>query len=142
MNINYKEDLKEQLFKYLSEYPEDSPEFLDTISNAMKNYKRKITVERSKKAGDCFNIHSGWILDSKSFIKLPHNYKFTFLIDTIFLMFPKGKVTGHSSSEADLFYYFVELIKQKESIDYNWMLQAKGKEIVDWFKELIRINEI
>jgi hypothetical protein len=139
---DFKEELREQLFQYLSEYPEDGPEFLDIISSAMKNFKRKVTIERSKKAGDCFNIHSGWILDSKSFKKLPNQYKFTFLIDTIFLMFPKGRVTGHSSSEIDLFNYFLALIKQKESIDYSWMLEAKGKEMVDWFKELVRINEL
>ena len=139
----FKEELRDQLFDYLSKYPEDATFFLDTVSSALKNYKRAIDIQRHKKSSDAFNILSSFILDSKSFKKLSNHYQFTFLIDTVFLMFPNAIITGHSSSEQDLFNYFCTLVKEKvetNTMDYEWMLEAKGKEIVSWMKELIKEN--
>jgi hypothetical protein len=58
-------------------------------------------------------------------------------------MFPLAKVTGHSQSEIDLFYYFCNLIKEDKSIiDYNWISETRGIDVSDWLKELIRKNEL
>ena len=141
MKETIKKELKDDLFKYLLNYPDDSPEFLDLISSALKEYEITISKKRDIRTSNAFNMISSCITDSKSFKKLNKHNQYVILIDTLFIMFPTGHITGHSQSEINLYNYFVSLIKEVK-IDYDWLLTAKGQEVSQWMKELIWINDI
>jgi hypothetical protein len=137
---NYKEELRDQLFDYLSKHPEDSTYFLDVVSSALKNYEKAVNEKRDIRTSNAIQKIS-YIIDSKTFKGLSKHDQFVILIDTLFIMFPLAKITGHSQSEINLYNYFVSLVKEVK-IDYDWFLTAKGQEVVQWMKELIWVNQL
>jgi hypothetical protein len=137
---NYKEELRDQLFDYLSKHPEDSTYFLDVVSSALKNYEKAVNEKRDIRTSNAIQKIS-YIIDSKTFKGLSKHDQFLILIDTLFIMFPLAKITGHSQSEINLYNYFVSLVKEVK-IDYDWFLTAKGQEVVQWMKELIWVNQL
>lgn len=140
-----KEELKEYLFQYLTNYPEDSPEFLDTISSALKNYKRKLTIQRSNEAFNAIGNLFGYIkTNKKTMTTKTMHYELMKIIDAMYVRFPKGSSKGGSSLDLEVFEYFQFLTKSIEDVtEFVVFLEStRGREFAEWFKIVLKgVNE-
>jgi hypothetical protein len=137
---DYKEELREALFQYLSEYPEDGPEFLDVISSAMKSFKRKVTVERSRQASEAVHFLFYFVNTKKKFTKSENMEKELIkLMDAMYIRYPKGNCKGGSSLDKEVFTYFISLTKSISKVDefYEFLEISRGKDFKDWFKIIL-----
>lgn len=127
--------LEEKLKQYITMFPEEAPIYLNIISEAMSEYKKWVDEQRNITA-----IHAlSEMLAFDKVKKFKNQTKVPFIINTAFILFPKGNCDGHSSIVRDFYKLFVEIVKEENTLTEHkeWLISVYGTERYEWLKNLM-----
>lgn len=123
-----KNRLLKEVQGHLAEYPGDSREFLDAVSEGLKGFEDS---QREKRSGLALNaVRDLCGLLSRS--KIPKYVTVAYVIDVAYHQFPKGP-TGHSQVEQVFWDKFLALAKSEGDVDRHWLRDVKGPEYEGWW---------
>jgi len=131
--------IKRQITEYLRHNPQDANELLASVALGMTQYKQKVQEERKGQMQNCVGMLYSFI-KKKSFSKM----ELACVLPSLFITFPKAKITGHSGTDVEILQKYLDGIKSyygASSDDFckykGWIRDCHGAEIAEWFDELV-----
>jgi len=131
--------IKRQITEYLRQNPQDANELLASVALGMTQYKQKVQEERKGQMQNCVGMLYSFI-KKKSFSKM----ELACVLPSLFITFPKAKITGHSGTGVEILQKYLGGVKSyygASSDDFykykEWIRDCHGVEMAEWFDELI-----
>ena len=139
MSAHALEYIKREITEYLRHNPQDANELLSSVALGMTQYKQKVQEERKGQMQNCVGMLYS-LIKKKSFSKM----ELACVLPSLFITFPKAKITGHSQKDVEILQMFLDGVKSyygASSDDYHkyweWLETCHGAEMSEWFDELI-----
>jgi len=133
--------IKREITEYLRQNPQDANELLSSVALGMTQYKQKVQEERKGQMQNCVGMLYS-LIKKKSFSKIG----LACVLPSLFITFPKAKITGHSGTDVEIQNRLIVACKQHLSENELRLLCLKllregidSKEIIDDF-EYIRVH--
>jgi hypothetical protein len=140
MSVHALDYIKRQITEYLRQNPQDANELLSSVALGMTQYKQKVQEERKGQMQNCVGMLYS-LIKKKSFSKM----ELACVLPSLFITFPKAKITGHSQKGVEILQEYLDGVKSyygASSDDFykykEWVMACHGAEVSDWFDELIR----
>lgn len=132
--------IKREITEYLRHNPQDANELLTSVALGMTQYKQKVQEERKGQMQNSVGMLYS-LIKKKSFSKM----ELACVLPSLFITFPKAKITGHSGKGVEILQKYLDGVKSyygASSDDYYkywaWVETCHGVEMAEWFDELIR----
>ena len=139
MSVHALEYIKRQITEYLRQNPQDANELLSSVALGMTQYKQKVQEERKGQMQNCVGMFYS-LIKKKSFSKM----ELACVLPSLFITFPKAKITGHSGTDVEILQKYLDGVKSyygASSDDYYkywaWVETCHGVEMAEWFDALI-----
>ena len=131
--------IKRQITEYLRQNPQDTDELLSSVALCMTQYKQKVQEERKGQMQNTVGMLYS-LIKKKSFSKT----ELACVLPSLFINFPKAKITGHSGTDVKILQKYLDGVKSyygASSDDFygyvSWIKNSHGTEMSEWFEELI-----
>ena len=131
--------IKRQITEYLRQNPQDANELLSSVALGMTQYKQNVQEERKGQMQNSVGMLYS-LIKKKSFSKM----ELACVLPSLFITFPKAKITGHSGTDVEILQKYLDGIKSyygaSEGDFYkyrDWVESCHGKEMAEWFDELV-----
>ena len=131
--------IKRQITEYLRHNPQEANELLTSVALGMTQYKQKVQEERKGQMQNSVGMLYS-LIKKKSFSKM----ELACVLPSLFITFPKAKITGHSGKGVEILQKYLDGVKSyygTSEKDYNhyrdWINMAHGVEMEGWFDELL-----
>jgi hypothetical protein len=131
--------IKREITEYLRQNPQDANELLSSVALGMTQYKQKVQEERKGQMQNCVGMLYS-LIKKKSFSKM----ELACILPSLFINFPKAKITGHSRTDVEILQKYLDGVKsyygasEDDLCKYlDWIKSCHGKEMAEWFDELI-----
>jgi len=131
--------IKREIAEYLRHNPQDANELLSSVALGMTQYKQKVQEERKGQMQNCVGMLYS-LIKNKSFSRM----ELACVLPSLFINFPKAKITGHSQKDVEILQEYLDGVKsyygasEKDFYKYKgWVESCHGAEMAEWFDELI-----
>ena len=131
--------IKREIAEYLRHNPQDASELLGAVALGMPQYKQKVQEERKGQMQNCVGMLYS-LIKKKSFSKM----ELACVLPSLFITFPKAKITGHSGTDVEILQKYLDGVKSyygASSDDFykyrGWIETCHGREMSEWFDELV-----
>ena len=131
--------IKREITGYLRHNPQDANDLLGAVALGMTQYKQKVQEERKGQMQNCVGMLYS-LIKKKSFSKM----ELACVLPSLFITFPKAKITGHSGTDVDVLQKYLDGVKSyygASSDDFykykGWITCCHGAEMAEWFDELV-----
>ncbi len=131
--------IKREITEYLRHNPQDANELLTSVALGMTQYKQKVQEERKGQMQNSVGMLYS-LIKKKSFSKM----ELACVLPSLFITFPKAKITGHSGTDVEILQKYLDGVKSYYGVssdDYHryvgWIESCHGREIAEWFDELV-----
>ena len=131
--------IKREITEYLRQNPQDANELLSSVALGMTQYKQKVQEERKWQMQNCVGMLYS-LIKKKSFSKM----ELACVLPSLFITFPKAKITGHSGTGVEILQKYLGGVKsyygasEDDFYKYKeWIRDCHGVEMAEWFDELI-----
>lgn len=139
MSQHTTEHLVREITQYLKHCPEAANELLGAVAVGMTQYKQKVQEERKGQMQNCVGMLYS-LIKKKSFSKM----ELACVLPSLFITFPKAKITGHSGTDVEILQKYLDGVKsyygasEDDFCKYRgWIRTCHGVEVADWFDDLI-----
>lgn len=139
MSQHTTEYLVREIIQYLKHCPEEANELLAAVAVGMTQYKQKVQEERKGQMQNCVGMLYS-LIKKKSFSKM----ELACVLPSLFINFPKAKITGHSGTDVEILQKYLDGVKSYYGASEDgfckykdWMRDCHGAEVAEWFDELI-----
>ena len=139
MSVHALEYIKRQITEYLRQNPQDANELLSSVALGMTQYKQNVQEERKGQMQNTVGMLYS-LIKKKSFSKM----ELACVLPSLFITFPKAKITGHSGTGVEILQKYLGGVKSyygASSDDYYkywaWVETCHGVEMAEWFDALI-----
>jgi hypothetical protein len=147
MNL-FAEDIKKKLIKQLHEYlkdrPEEATDFLDVVSQALKDYRESVKKERDTLAINSIGLTISFLgkESNERLHKVGADMYIPLLIDAFYYALPDPRNLNHGSvSFRERFKEFkdkcIEVSILTDEKWVSWLRDIKGKDYLEWMKKLL-----
>lgn len=131
--------IKREITEYLRHNPQDANELLSSVALGVTQYKQKVQEERKGQMQNCVGMLYS-LIKKKSFSKM----ELACILPSLFITFPKAKITGHSGTDVEILQKYLDGVKSyygASSDDFykykNWIRTCHGVEVAEWFDEFV-----
>lgn len=131
--------LVREIKEYLRYCPEAANELLTAVAEGLTSYRQAVQQERQGQMQNSVGMLYA-VVTKKSFSKM----ELACVLPSLFINFPKAKITGHSGKDVEILQKYLDGVKSyygASSDDFykyrGWIETCHGKEVADWFDELI-----
>ena len=135
--------IKRQITEYLRQNPQDANELLSSVALGMTQYKQKVQEERKGQMQNSVGMLYS-LIKKKSFSKM----ELACVLPSLFITFPKAKITGHSGTDVEILQKYLDGVKsyygasEDDFCKYRgWIRTCHGAEMAEWYDELIENAE-
>lgn len=131
--------IKRQITEYLRQNPQDANELLSSVALGMTQYKQKVQEERKGQMQNSVGMLYS-LIKKKSFSKM----ELACVLPSLFITFPKAKITGHSGTDVEVLQKYLDGVKSyygASSDDFykykEWIRGCHSAEMAEWFDEIL-----
>lgn len=131
--------IKREITEYLRHNPQDANELLSSVALGMTQYKQNVQEERKGQMQNCVGMLYS-LIKKKSFSKM----ELACVLPSLFITFPKAKITGHSGTDVEILQKYLAGVKnyygasEDDFYKYRgWIETCHGREMSEWFDELV-----
>lgn len=131
--------IKREITEYLRHNPQDANELLSSVALGMTQYKQNVQEERKGQMQNCVGMLYS-LIKKKSFSKM----ELACVLPSLFITFPKAKITGHSGTDVEILQKYLAGVKNYYGASEGgfckykeWMRDCHGDDVAEWFDELI-----
>lgn len=127
-----KEILFQALSNHLRQSPEDAPEALQVVSDALTLFRASVEKRRNGQALNAIN-DLVWMIEcprESGRVDTPWH-----LLTTCMLAFPNG-LAGHSQAAAKFWGRFLERVR-RHPVDLTWLREVRGEEYYEWWQRVV-----
>jgi hypothetical protein len=131
--------IKRQITEYLRQNPQDANELLASVALGMTQYKQRVQEGRKGQMQNCVGMLYS-LIKKKAFSKM----ELACVLPSLFITFPKAKITGHSGTDVEILQKYLDGVKSyygAYSDDFykyrDWIRDCHGAEMAEWFDMLI-----
>ncbi len=139
MSAHALEYIKREITEYLRHNPQDANELLSSVALGMTQYKQKVQEERKGQMQNCVGMLYS-VINKKSFSKTD----LACILPSLFIALPTAKITNQGDRHAKVLRMFLDGVKSyygASSDDFykykGWVESCHGKEMAEWFDELV-----
>jgi len=132
--------IKREITEYLRQNPQDANELLASVALGMTQYKQKVQEVRKGQMQNCVGMLYS-LIKKKSFSKM----ELACVLPSLFITFPKAKITGHSGTDVEILQKYLDGVKsyygasREDLCKYlDWIKSCHGEEVEQWFDLLIQ----
>lgn len=139
MSQHTTEYLVREITKYLKHCPEAANDLLAAVAEGMAHYKHDVLAARNIQTVNSLSMVYSVITKKKL-----TRTELACVLPSLFITFPKAKITGHSGTDVEILQKYLDGVKSyygASERDYNhyrdWINMAHGVEMEGWFDELL-----
>ena len=139
MSQHTTEYLVREITQYLKHCPEAANELLAAVAEGMRYYKHDVLAARNIQTVNSLSMVYT-VITKKKFTRTD----LACVLPSLFITFPKAKITGHSGTGVEILQMFLDGVKSyygASSDDYYkywaWVETCHGVEMSEWFDELV-----
>mgnify|MGYP003421926805 FL=1 len=138
MSQHTTEYLVREITQYLKHCPEAANELLAAVAEGMRYYKHDVLAARNIQTVN--NLSMVYSVITKK--KLTRT-ELACVLPSLFITFPKAKITGHSGTDVEILQKYLDGVKsyygasEDDFYKYRgWIETCHGREMSEWFDEL------
>lgn len=139
-----KKKLIKQLFDYLKDRPEEATDFLNVITEALKEYRESVKKERNTLAINSIELTISFLgkESNERLHKVGADMYVPLLIDAFYYSLPDPRhLSRGSNSFKERFKEFKDMCKELSILTdekwVSWLRDVKGQEYLEWMKKLL-----
>jgi len=139
MSQHTTEYLVREITQYLKHCPEAANELLAAVAEGMRYYKHDVLAARNIQTVNSLSMVYSVITKKKL-----TRTDLACVLPSLFITFPKAKITGHSGTGVEILQKYLDGVKSyygASSDDYYkywaWVETCHGVEMAEWFDALI-----
>ena len=139
MSQHTTEYLVREITQYLKHCPEAANELLAAVAEGMRYYKHDVLAARNIQTVNSLSMVYT-VITKKKFTRTD----LACVLPSLFITFPKAKITGHSGTGVEILQKYLGGVKSyygASSDDFykykEWIRDCHGVEMAEWFDELI-----
>ena len=131
--------IKRQITEYLRHNPQDANELLASVALGMTQYKHGVLAARNIQTVNSLSMVYSVITKKKL-----TRTELACVLPSLFITFPKAKITGHSGTDVEILQKYLDGVKsyygasEDDFYKYRgWIETCHGAEMNEWFDELV-----
>ncbi len=139
MSQHTTEYLVREITQYLKHCPEAANELLAAVAEGMRYYKHDVLAARNIQTVNSLSMVYSVITKKKL-----TRTELACVLPSLFITFPKAKITGHSGTDVEVLQKYLAGVKsyygasEDDFYKYRgWIETCHGAEVVYWFDELL-----
>ena len=143
MSQHTTEYLVREITQYLKHSPEAANELLAAVAEGMTQFRLGVQQERQGQMQN--SVGMLYCLVNK---KVFNRTDLACVLPSLFITFPKAKITGHSGTDVEILQKYLDGVKSyygASSDDFykykGWIRTCHGAEMAEWYDELIENAE-
>ena len=139
MSQHTTEYLVREITKYLKHCPEAANDLLAAVAEGMAHYKHDVLAARNIQTVNSLSMVYSVITKKKL-----TRTELACVLPSLFITFPKAKITGHGGTDVEILQKYLDGVKsyygasEDDFYKYrDWVESCHGKEMAEWFDELV-----
>lgn len=139
MSQHTTEYLVREITQYLKHSPEAANELLAAVAKGMTHYKHDVLAARNIQTVNSLSMVYSVITKKKL-----TRTELACVLPSLFITFPKAKITGHSGTDVEILQKYLDGVKsyygasEDDFYKYRgWIETCHGAEMNEWFDELV-----